>query len=59
MQRALKFAQLQEMLQVVKDGQEALDYLAGNGPTPNRELYLVQPLSCLTSSSRNGRVLRY
>jgi len=33
MRRALKFAQLQEALHVVKDGQEALAYLAGEGPT--------------------------
>ncbi len=39
MQRALKFAQLRDALYVVGDGQEALDYLAGEGKYANRERY--------------------
>src|SRR5262245_58583891 len=39
MQRALKFAQLQQGLHIVRDGQEALSYLAGEGPYGDREIY--------------------
>jgi CheY-like chemotaxis protein len=47
MKRALKFAQLEESLQVVRDGQEALDYLAGMGRFADREKYPLPALVLL------------
>jgi CheY-like chemotaxis protein len=39
LRRALKEAQIDHPLQVVTDGQQALDYLEGNGPYADRETY--------------------
>jgi CheY-like chemotaxis protein len=39
MQRALKFAELQQTVHVVRDGQEALNYLSGEGHYADREVY--------------------
>ena len=41
MKRALKDARVVNPLQVVEDGQAALDYLAGNGEYADREAYPV------------------
>ncbi|MCI0534639.1 MAG: response regulator [Verrucomicrobiales bacterium] len=47
LQRALKFAQIEHALQVARDGQEALDYLAGTGPYLDRERYPLPALVLL------------
>jgi CheY-like chemotaxis protein len=39
MQRALKQAEIENPLYVVRDGEQAVDYLAGNGGFNDRELY--------------------
>jgi CheY-like chemotaxis protein len=39
MRRALKQAEIQNPLYVVSDGEQAIDYLAGNGQFNDRELY--------------------
>ena len=39
MRRALKQAEIDNPLYVVRDGQQAVDYLAGNGEFNDRELY--------------------
>jgi CheY-like chemotaxis protein len=44
MQRAAKSAGIANQLQVVKDGQGAIDYLAGTGPFQNREHF---PFPCM------------
>src|SRR5438105_2103316 len=44
LQRALKKAQIENPLQVVVDGQQALDYLGGVGNYSNRKEF---PLPCL------------
>lgn len=38
-QRAFQKAGLREMLKIVRDGEQALDYLAGRGPYTDRERY--------------------
>jgi len=42
--RAFKMAQIQNPLQVVTDGQEAISYLRGEGKYENRELYPLPKL---------------
>ena len=37
--RALKLAKITNPLQIVADGQQALDYLAGKGAFSNRQLF--------------------
>lgn len=44
LQRAFRKAEISNPLQVARDGQEAIDYLSGEGPYTDRELY---PLPCL------------
>ena len=44
MQMAFKTAHVANPLQIVVDGRQAIDYLQGNGPFANRELY---PLPCM------------
>lgn len=44
MQRAWKKAEFENPLQIVKDGQQAVDYISGKGEFADREKY---PLPCL------------
>jgi CheY-like chemotaxis protein len=47
MKRALKLAQVLNPLQVIEDGQQALDYLAGTGRYANREEFPLPGLVLL------------